>query len=74
MKIEEILAKNLREIRSKRGLTQEAVAGRADLQANYYACIERAEKVPSLETLAVLAKALKIEPYKLLKPEGYKEE
>lgn len=68
-----IIATNLREIRILRKLTQEAVAAKANLQANYYACVERNEKTLSLESLVKISKVLKIEPYILLKSEGFRE-
>lgn len=70
MRIEQVIARNLREIRLKRGLTQEAVAGRAYLQSNYYACVERATKMLSIAALTKIAKVLNVQPYILLKPEG----
>ena len=70
MRIEEVLAKNLKEIRKKRGLTQEDVAARVDMQPNYYATCERSEKVMSLDMLAKIAKVLRVPPHVLLMPNG----
>jgi transcriptional regulator with XRE-family HTH domain len=67
------IGKNLKEVRLKRKLTQEALAARADLQSNYYSCIERGDRMLSIPTLLKFAKVLKVEPYLLLKPDGWKE-
>jgi transcriptional regulator with XRE-family HTH domain len=74
VRIEETIARNLRELRLLRGLTQEAVAGRANLQANYYSCVERGTKMLSIPALVKIARVLKIEPYLLLKPNGVRDE
>ena len=72
VRIEDVIAQNLREARLKVGLTQEAVAAKAYLQSNYYACVERGTKMLSITSLIKIAKVLKIEPYLLLKPDGVK--
>jgi len=74
VKIEEIIAKNLREARLRRKLTQEAVAAKANLQPNYYACVERGTRMLSIPSLVKIAKVLKIAPHLLLIPESYKSE
>jgi transcriptional regulator with XRE-family HTH domain len=71
--IEELIGKNLKEMRLKRKLSQEALAARADLQANYYSCIERGERMLSIPALIKFANVLKVEPYLLLKRDGWKE-
>jgi transcriptional regulator with XRE-family HTH domain len=73
VRIEEQIGKNLKGMRLKRKLSQEAVAGRANLQANYYSCIERGERMLSIPALLKFAKVLKVEPYLLLKPDGWKD-
>ena len=54
------VGKKLREIREARKMTQADVAERADLNANYYAKIERADVKPSIEAYERIAKALKV--------------
>lgn len=44
--------------RQQQGLTQAAVAKKAGMQTNYYATIERGDRVPSLQTLEKIIKAL----------------
>ena len=50
---------NIRKARTKAGLTQEQLAERADLHANYYARVERGEENPSYETIEKIVKALR---------------
>lgn len=73
MSIEEIIACNLKEVRLMRGLTQEAVAGRANLQSNYYAYVERSQKMLSIPSLDKVAKVLKVKAFLLLKPDGFRD-
>ncbi len=54
------IAKNIKEVRSSRGLTQLELANMASISANSYARIERGEVSPSLETFEKLVKALGI--------------
>ncbi len=48
----------LRELRQRRGLSQEALAERANLSRNFVAQIERGESMPTVATLSRLADAL----------------
>jgi transcriptional regulator with XRE-family HTH domain len=63
--IREVLAKNLKENRRKLGITQPALAERADLSTHYLAMIEVARKFPTADVLERLADALGIAPYEL---------
>ena len=56
----------LRELRRERGLSQEALGGRADLDLTYVGGIERGERNPSLVNICRLAGALGVEPSVLL--------
>ncbi len=49
---------NIRKIRIAKGLTQEALAEKTELSANYIGMIERGEKTPSLESFVDIANAL----------------
>ncbi|MES2344848.1 MAG: helix-turn-helix transcriptional regulator [Chlamydiota bacterium] len=51
-------AKKVRQRRYELGLTQEALAEKADFHVNYVGGIERAERNPSLTSIVILAKAL----------------
>ena len=66
MKLRRIVAQNLRRLRQDRGLTQEELADLAGLNRNYVGMVEREENAPTVDTLEVLAKALKIEAATLL--------
>lgn len=48
----------LRELRTQKGLTQEALALEAGTERSHISALERAEKGPSLATILQLARAL----------------
>ncbi len=50
----------LKELRTERGLTQEALALEAETERSHISALERAEKGPSLGTMLALARALGI--------------
>lgn len=54
------IGKNVKKIREKKGITQEKLAFEANLNRAYIGYIEREERNPSTDTLAKLAKALKV--------------
>jgi transcriptional regulator with XRE-family HTH domain len=57
----------IRRLRKERGLSQEALAERADLAADYLGFIERGENVPTLTVILKLARALRTAPAELLR-------
>ncbi len=59
----------LRVIRKWRGLTQSALAGKANLRQAYLSELEAGKKTPSVEALRALARALDIDVETLLPPE-----
>lgn len=61
-----ILARRMRSRRKTLGLTQEQLAEKADLSANYIAKLELGDRIPSFSTLVCIAEALDIEVYELL--------
>lgn len=63
--IREILALNLKENRQKCGLTQEKLAEKAGISANYLSMVEVSKKFPTPEMLDRLANALEIETFQL---------
>jgi XRE family transcriptional regulator, regulator of sulfur utilization len=65
--LESIVANNVRAIRKKKNLTQEALAIKAGVSPNFLACFERGETGLALSRLEKIAKALKISPDLLLK-------
>ena len=56
----------IREIREKRGLSQEVVSGLADLGRTHLSAIERGVRKPTLDTLFKLADAMDIAPSELV--------
>jgi len=68
--IKKLLSQNIRLYRTTIGLSQEKLAETAGISLTYLGSIERGEKWPSPETLAGIAKGLKVNPYDLLKPEN----
>ena len=72
MKIEEIAGNNIREIRKKRGLSQEDLALEAKMSRPYIGEIERAEKTLSIDRLNKIAKVLKVETNLLLIKDAFK--
>ena len=67
MTLRETVANNLRRIRQAKGLSQEELADRADVNRNYVGLIERQENSASVDVLDQLATALEIDPIELLK-------
>jgi len=63
--IREILALNLKLNRQKCGLTQEKLAEKAGISANYLSMVEISKKFPTPEMLDRLAKALEIDTIQL---------
>jgi transcriptional regulator with XRE-family HTH domain len=61
-----ILGENIRLLRKEAALSQEALAEQADLHHNYVGELERGEKAASIDTLVKIAKALRVQPLKLL--------
>jgi transcriptional regulator with XRE-family HTH domain len=64
-----ILSRNLKAFRSLRAMSQADLAEKAGISIIFLSDIERSNKWPSMDTLADIADALKVEVYELLKPE-----
>lgn len=62
------VAANIRRLRLRRGLTQEALAAASGLDVTYVARVERAAINVSVGVLAEFGDALQTEPGKLLRP------
>lgn len=67
MGIREIFAKNLRAIRRNKGLSQEELASRADLDRTYISSLERNIYNPTIDVVERLAVALEVEAATLLR-------
>lgn len=66
MEIREIFASNLRQYRQARGLSQEELAHRAELDRTYISALERCVYAASIDVVGKLAAVLEIEPADLL--------
>lgn len=53
-----LIGENIRLLRKKRGLSQEQLAFRADINASYMGQVERGEKNPTIDVLSKIALAL----------------
>lgn len=62
-----IVGANVKRLRQARGLTQEEVAFRSDIDLTYLGGIERGRRNPSLLVMARIAKALSTEPADLVR-------
>lgn len=63
-----LIAANLRRLRAKRGLSQEALADRAGIHRTYVGSVERAERNISIDNVCRLAGALGVDVRELLVP------
>jgi transcriptional regulator with XRE-family HTH domain len=63
----QVLAANLRRLRIRLGLSQEAFADRCGLHRTYIGAIERGERNVTLKTLGQIAEGLGVTPLDLLK-------
>lgn len=70
MDLKEVMARNLRQARHDKKLTQEELADRAGLSMRYVGAIERGDVSASVTVLGQIADALEIEPGELLKRAG----
>ncbi|MBD9446711.1 MULTISPECIES: helix-turn-helix transcriptional regulator [unclassified Rhizobium] len=68
MEIRETFARNLRRMRQAKGLSQEDLAYKADIDRTYVSSLERAVYSPTIEVVDKLAKALGTDAAELLKP------
>jgi transcriptional regulator with XRE-family HTH domain len=57
----------LRELREKRGLTQDELGTDANLDRTYISLLERGLRQPTLEVIFTLAKALNVSPSSMIK-------
>jgi transcriptional regulator with XRE-family HTH domain len=61
MDLRSLVAKNLRDIRSAKGVSQEDLAHRANLNRNYIGMLESGKNFPTVKTLGRIADALGID-------------
>lgn len=65
MEILKVFANNVKNYRNSRGLSQEALAEKANLHRTYICAIEREKRNIALDNIQRIADALEIETYKL---------
>lgn len=65
-KILRLFGRNLQRERKAKGLTQEDLGSSAGVSDKYIGELERAEKNPSIHIVVCLARALKVDPCRLL--------
>ncbi|WP_341313506.1 helix-turn-helix transcriptional regulator [Paraburkholderia sp. IMGN_8] len=70
LELQGLIAKNLRLLRDKRGMSQETLADRAGLHRTQLSVIERGRRNMKLETLISLAAALDVTEIELLTDSG----
>ena len=61
-----VVARNVRRLRQVRAWSQEGLAAESGLHRTYVSSVERAERNLSLDNIERLAKALGVEPWRLL--------
>ena len=60
------IKENIKKHRISQNLSQEKLSEIAGISTDYISLIERGKRTPSIKRLCLIAKALNIEPYKLL--------
>jgi transcriptional regulator with XRE-family HTH domain len=65
--VKAILGKNIKFLRTGKGLTQAVLAEKADISIIFLSSIERGTKYPKPDVLARIAKALDVEVFELFK-------
>lgn len=68
MKLRERVALNIQDLRRERGLSQEELALRAEVNRGYMGKLENAKYAASLDMLEKIARALNVDPSALLEP------
>ena len=68
MNVVRLFGENVRKERLARGLTQQELAGRLEMERSYLSELERGRRNPTVRVLGALAQALGVEPRELLKP------
>jgi transcriptional regulator with XRE-family HTH domain len=65
--VKAILGKNIKLLRSRKGLTQANLAEKADISVIFLSSIERGTKYPKADIVARIAKVLDVEVFELFK-------
>jgi transcriptional regulator with XRE-family HTH domain len=67
--VKAILGKNIKFLRTNKGLTQAVLAEKADISIIFLSSIERGTKYPKADVLARIAMVLEVEVFELFKGE-----
>lgn len=70
MDMRKLVGRNVRRVRTERGLTQEQFAERSGFSQQYISDLERGRRNPTIVSLYELAVALEVSPVALLMPGG----
>ena len=65
MEIKELIGKRIKELRKKRGLSQEQLSEKAEITPNYLSRVERGTENPTLDMFIKLANALEVEMWEM---------
>ena len=69
MKLRRIVAPNLKHLRQEKGMSQEELADRAEINRNYVGMVERSENAATVDMLEKLADALGAKPIDFFREE-----
>ncbi|RCK45301.1 XRE family transcriptional regulator [Thalassospira profundimaris] len=69
MKLRRIVAQNLKHLRQEKGMSQEELADRAEINRNYVGMVERSENAATVDMLEKLAEALGAKPVDFFREE-----
>lgn len=61
MRMREIVARNLRRLRHAKGMSQEELADRANINRNYVGMLEREQHAATIDMLEKLAEVLEVD-------------
>lgn len=70
MRLRETVARNLRRLRQAKGLSQEELADRADINRNYVGMLEREQHAATIDMLEKLADVLETDPVEFFQRGG----
>lgn len=68
VKAQDTISKNLKKYRAAKKLTQDKLSEICGISCDYLSEIERGKRFPGMRRLDMIAEALDVDSYKLLKP------
>jgi transcriptional regulator with XRE-family HTH domain len=72
MRWEQVVGLNVRRLRTAKGLSQEVLAAKSDIDMRYLGGIERGQENPTIAVVGNIAKALGVHPRTLLDEDSCK--